>query len=263
MHFIMSSDITDHTQTSFGFRDVTAKDKPKLVRGVFDSVARQYDVMNDLMSGGIHRVWKSTFLDRLAPQPGRMLLDMAGGTGDIAAGFLQRADERPNIGKRPPAEAIVCDINFEMLRAGMDRPALTRSRAARLCADAENIPLPDNSVDQYTIAFGIRNVTDIPRALREAYRVLKPGGRFSCLEFSHPVIEPMQKIYDQYSFNVIPWLGEQAVGDRESYQYLVESIRRFPKQRAFASMIEDAKFARTTVENLTGGVAAIHSGAKI
>ena len=246
--------------TSFGYRTVGAGEKGRLVRGVFDRVARRYDLMNDLMSGGVHRIWKSVLIDRLAPQPGRVLLDMAGGTGDIAAAYLARAAARPG----PPARAIVCDVNYEMLRAGIDREhAAERTGAMRLCADAEAVPMPDRSVDVYTISFGIRNVTHIHAALSEAFRVLRPGGVFACLEFSHAVTGALQTAYDAYSFNVIPWLGEQVAQDRASYQYLVESIRRFPKQDAFARMIADAGFRRVRYENLTGGVAAIHMGARI
>ncbi|MGF1542935.1 MAG: class I SAM-dependent methyltransferase [Parvularculaceae bacterium] len=239
-------------KASFGFRDVPRDEKARLVRGVFDRVASRYDVMNDLMSAGVHRIWKSVLIDRLAPQPGRALLDMAGGTGDVARAYLDRADARP-VSAAPAARAIVCDVNEEMLRAARARAGLSR-----LCADATRVPLPDRAMDAYSISFGIRNVTDIEAALAEARRVLRPGGRFACLEFSHPVTGGLQRLYDAYSFNVIPWLGDRVVGDRESYQYLVESIRRFPAQAAFAAMIERAGFRRVTVENLSGGVAALH-----
>ena len=252
-------------QTSFGFRVVPEDEKARLVKGVFDSVASRYDLMNDLMSMGVHRLWKSVFIDRLNPQPGEVLLDVAGGTGDVAFAFLDRADSRPRAASLPPARAIVADINAEMLRAGAARktPTGRGDRLARVCADAEHLPLPDQSVDAYTIAFGIRNVTHIDRALKEARRVLKTGGRFQCLEFSHVATEGLQKLYDAYSFNVIPWLGEQVAGDRESYQYLVESIRRFPKQERFAAMIGEAGFQRVGFENLSAGVVAIHSGRRI
>ena len=268
---------------SFGFRAVRASEKPGLVRGVFDRVADRYDLMNDLMSGGAHRIWKSVLIDRLSPQPGRTLLDMAGGTGDVAEAYIARADGRPSAREvaheaaheptparaaaRAPARAIVCDVNVEMLRAGLERAARENrpglARAARLAGDAENIPLADASVDAYAISFGIRNVTRIEKALREARRVLRYGGVFACLEFSHPVTEGLQRAYDAYSFGVIPWLGETVAGDRESYEYLVESIRRFPGQDAFAGMIETAGFARVSYENLTGGVAALHLGWRI
>ena len=252
-------------RASFGFREVADAEKEGLVREVFDSVAPNYDLMNHLMSAGVHRVWKSLFIDRLNPQPGELLLDVAGGTGDIAAAFLARADSRPRAPRLPPARAIVSDINAEMLAAGRQRktPAEIRARMALLGADAERLPLPDGAVDAYTIAFGIRNVTHIDAALAEARRVLKPGGRFFCLEFSHLQTEGLQKLYDLYSFNVIPWLGEKVAKDRASYQYLVESIRRFPTQENFAAMIKRAGFARVRHENLSAGVVAIHSGWKI
>ena len=249
---------------SFGFRDVDASEKAGMVRAVFDSVAENYDLMNDLMSGGIHRAWKSVLLDRLNPQPGQALIDVAGGTGDIAIGFLKRAGERTDR-DRPPATASVCDINHAMLHAGASRKdaAAFGQQISRVCGDAQNLPFPDASFDTYTIGFGIRNVTDIGAALKEAHRVLKPGGRFYCLEFSHPVTGGFQKAYDAYSFNVIPWLGEKVANDRESYQYLVESIRRFPAQGAFEQMIRRAGFARTSYENLSGGIAALHAGWRI
>ncbi len=251
----------DGARASFGFRDVEAGEKARLVRDVFSSVASRYDLMNDLMSGGVHRIWKSVFIDRLNPQPGERLLDVAGGTGDIAREFLKRAAARPRAGALPAASAIVCDINFDMLAAGRGRGG--EAPLMRACGDAENLPFPDKSVDAYTIAFGIRNVTRIDRALAEARRVLKIGGRFQCLEFSHLATEGLQKLYDAYSFNVIPWLGEHVAGDRASYQYLVESIRRFPTQEKFAAMIREAGFQRVGFENLSAGVVAIHSGRRI
>lgn len=258
--------MSDHQQdeTSFGFRRVATKEKARLVRSVFDSVASNYDLMNDLMSVGVHRIWKSVLLDRIGPRPGERLIDVAGGTGDIARGFLLRANERAG-GMGRPAAAVICDINYEMLKAGEDRADMTAlsRQITRVTGDAENLPLPDNFADAYTIAFGIRNVTDMDAALREAWRVLRPGGRFFCLEFSHPITESLQKAYDAYSFNVIPWLGEKVAKDRESYQYLVESIRRFPGQEAFATRIRAAGFSRVKYENLTMGVAAIHSGWRI
>lgn len=248
-------------ETSFGFRTVRAGEKAGLVRGVFDSVAGRYDVMNDLMSAGVHRIWKSVLLDRLVPQPGQVLIDVAGGTGDVAQGFLKRANSRSRAALT--AHAIICDINFEMLQAGAERGEDYQDQITRVCGDAENLPLAGGAGDAYTIAFGIRNVTDMDAALAEARRVLRPGGRFACLEFSHPITEGLQKLYDAYSFNVIPWLGEKVADDRESYQYLVESIRRFPAQEAFAARIRAAGFSRVAYENLTGGVAALHTGWKI
>lgn len=256
---------TDAT-IDFGFETVKRSDKQRRVRGVFDSVAGDYDLMNDLMSGGVHRIWKSVMLDRLMPRPAQHLIDVAGGTGDVGLGFLRRAEDWASLNAQSaqtakgPARATLCDINHEMLKAGTtrDEQAMMGEQITRVCANAEILPLCDRSADAYTIAFGIRNVTDRDKALREAYRVLRPGGRFACLEFSHPIIGTMQKIYDQYSFNVIPWLGEKVAGDRASYQYLVESIRKFPSQDAFVNQIQQAGFSRVTFENLTGGVAALH-----
>ena len=266
----------DSDTIDFGFQRVKRTEKAGLVRNVFDSVADNYDLMNDLMSGGVHRIWKSVMLDRLSPRPGQVLLDVAGGTGDIALGFLQRAEMRaarsvtdqyasgepvdgPSDTARP-ASAIVCDINHEMLNAGASRKENTdfRHQMSFLCGDAEALPLPDRSVDAYTISLGIRNVTDRDRALREAFRVLRPGGRFACLEFSQPILPTFQTVYDAYSFNVIPWLGERVANNREAYEYLVESIREFPTQEAFADQIRDSGLSRVRYENLTGGVAALH-----
>ena len=252
----------DEKTASFGFQDVPQPEKAGMVRGVFDSVANNYDLMNDLMSAGIHRVWKSAMLDRLNPQPDTTLLDVAGGTGDIAIEYLKRASKRPDADHRPAAKAFICDINFEMLSAGAHRPIgdIGSGEISRICGDAETLPLPDKSVDAYTIAFGIRNVTRRQHALNEAYRVLKPGGRFFCLEFSHAITQSLQKAYDAYSFNVIPWLGDVVAKDRDSYQYLVESIRRFPLQDAFAAEIQTAGFHRVKYENFTAGIAALHTG---
>ncbi len=255
----------DPGKASFGYREVRADDKAGLVRDVFDKVAPKYDLMNDLMSAGVHRLWKQVLIDRTNPRPGELLLDVAGGTGDIAAAFLARADRGPRASERAPARAIVADINAEMLAAGRGRkrPEGVAGRLALVCADAENLPIPDQSVDAYSIAFGVRNVTHVDRALVEARRVLKIGGRFFCLEFSHLATEGLQKLYDAYSFSVIPWLGEKVAGDRASYQYLVESIRRFPAQENFAAMIRAAGFSRVKYENLSAGVVAIHSGWRI
>lgn len=261
--FFMTQRSTD--ETSFGFRTVKTGEKAGLVRGVFDSVATRYDIMNDLMSGGVHRIWKSTLLDRLNPQPGQTLIDVAGGTGDVATGFIKRANGRPRSAGAPLAHAHICDINYEMLRSGIDRDCGLgyAGQLSRICGDAEHLPFDDKSADAYTIAFGIRNVTDMDAALKEARRVLRPGGRFICLEFSHPITQGLQKLYDEYSFRVIPWLGEKVADDRESYQYLIESIRKFPAQQAFAERIKSAGFSRVTYENLTAGVAALHMGWRI
>ena len=241
-------------EADFGYRRVNAEEKPHLVRQVFDSVADRYDLMNDLMSGGIHRLWKAELIDRLAPRSGQLLLDVAGGTGDIAQRFLDRAG--------PEARAIVCDLTQSMLRRGRDR-AIDHGHLAGIewvCGDAERLPVGDASVDVYTIAFGLRNVTHIAAALAEARRVLKPGGRFFCLEFSR--IEPglLRPLYDLYSFTVLPALGQVVAGDRDAYQYLAESIRRFPPQRELARMMEDAGLEQVRFRNLTGGIAALHSG---
>lgn len=248
-------------QADFGFRQVPRDRKAAMVRGVFDSVAARYDLMNDLMSAGVHRLWKSVFLDRVNPQPGERLIDVAGGTGDIAEAFVERAGARPGAKDRPQADGIVCDINHAMLAAGAAR-AVGR-RIARVCGDAERLPFPDGAFDACTIAFGIRNVTDRASALAEARRVLRVGGRFACLEFSRPTTDLVSALYDAYSFNVIPRLGEAVANDRESYQYLVESIRRFPSQDAFSAEIAGAGFQRVRSENLSAGVVAMHFGWKL
>lgn len=243
--------------TSFGYRQVRPEDKGPLVGAMFERVASRYDLMNDLMSGGIHRLWKSAMIDWLAPRPGLQLLDVAGGTGDIAFRVLDRVARRGG-----PAPLItVCDVNRAMLEVGRDR-AIDQNRIAPiqwLCADAEALPLPDRSADAYTIAFGIRNVTRIERALTEARRVLRPGGRFLCLEFSRFQLAGLSELYDRYSFTVVPWLGEWIANDRAAYQYLVESIRRFPDQATFAGMIAQAGLGRVRYRNLSGGIAALHS----
>jgi demethylmenaquinone methyltransferase/2-methoxy-6-polyprenyl-1,4-benzoquinol methylase len=244
---------------SFGYRDVPEAEKEGLVREVFSSVARRYDLMNDLMSGGIHRLWKDAFVEWLDPRPGRRVLDVAGGTGDIAlriAGFARaRGGE---------AEVTVCDINADMLGEGVRRAEARREAALSwVCGDAEKLPIPDASMDAYTIAFGIRNVTHIDRALAEAKRVLKPGGRFLCLEFSRVEAPGLDALYDLYSMNVLPRLGRMVAGDAEAYRYLAESIRRFPPQKEFARMIEAAGLSRVKVRNLTGGIAAMHSAWRI
>ena len=241
--------------THFGFRTVAEDDKQTLVRGVFDSVASRYDIMNDFMSAGLHRAWKNDMVNWLAPRDGMTIIDMAGGTGDIAFRMLDKAQ----------CHVTVCDINQHMLEEGRNR-AIDRNRLERIewaCVNAETLPFEDESFDAYTIAFGIRNVTHIDKALAEAHRVLKIGGRFMCLEFSHMANDWLQKAYDTYSFNVIPKIGQWVTGDASSYQYLVESIRQFPKQEAFADMIRTAGFGNVQYRNLTGGVVAIHSGRKL
>ena len=244
--------------SSFGFRDVDAKEKVQLVRGVFDSVASSYDLMNDLMSGGVHRLWKDAAAAKLNPRPGEVILDVAGGTGDMARRYakMARAAQRRRGGA--DASVIVLDYNAEMVLAGVHKggePEMSWS-----VGDAMALPLPDASVDAYSISFGIRNVAHIEKALAEARRVLKPGGRFLCLEFSRPTAGPVRRAYDAWSFHAIPRIGGWVAKDRDSYQYLVESIRRFPDQAAFQGLIEDAGFSRVSVTNLSGGVAAIHHG---
>ncbi|MEZ5757767.1 MAG: bifunctional demethylmenaquinone methyltransferase/2-methoxy-6-polyprenyl-1,4-benzoquinol methylase UbiE [Emcibacteraceae bacterium] len=250
--------------THFGFRDVNEDEKQSLVKGVFDSVADKYDIMNDVMSGGLHRLWKNDLIRDLRPKPGMHLLDVAGGTGDIAFRFLKAANARMKEGD-VPAKVTICDINSNMLAAGRAR-ALDQGNFDYIdwvTGNAEMLPLPDCSVDAYTIAFGIRNVTHIDIALKEAFRVLRPGGRFMCLEFSKVDLPLLKQIYDAYSFNLIPYFGEIITGDKESYQYLVESIRKFPSQEKFKTMIKDAGFKKTTYRNLSGGIVAIHSGWRI
>ena len=239
---------------SFGYREVGEAEKPALVQGVFSSVARRYDLMNDLMSAGVHRLWKDAMVEWLNPQAGWAVVDAAGGTGDIAFRIAERARN---------SKIIVCDINEEMLEQGRCRAAKhPRARIEWLCGDAEDLPLPDAMADAYTIAFGIRNVTHIDKVLSEAHRVLKPGGRFLCLEFSKPA-PGLDVIYDRYSFAVLPRLGQMVARDGEAYRYLAESIRKFPAQKPFARMIEQAGFAQVKFRNLSGGIAAMHSGWKL
>ncbi|HHS88771.1 MAG TPA: bifunctional demethylmenaquinone methyltransferase/2-methoxy-6-polyprenyl-1,4-benzoquinol methylase UbiE [Rhodobacteraceae bacterium] len=242
--------------THFGFREVDENQKAGMVHGVFSNVASKYDIMNDVMSAGIHRIWKDAMMDWLAPRNGQSLLDVAGGTGDIAFRFLKRA---------PDAGAVVLDMTEAMLVEGRKR-AEAEALADKLdwvVGDAMALPFETNSFDRYTISFGIRNVTRIAQALAEAFRVLRPGGRLMVLEFSQLPNDAMQKAYDLYSFNVIPRMGQLIVGDRDSYQYLVESIRQFPDQETFAGMIRDAGFENVKFRNLSLGIAALHSGWKI
>lgn len=250
--------MTDNSQktTHFGFQTVDEDAKAGMVHGVFTNVASKYDVMNDAMSMGIHRIWKEAMMDWLAPRAGQILLDVAGGTGDVSFKFLKRAGY---------GNATVCDMTESMLVAGAGRPEAIE-RASELdwvVGDAMALPFPDNTFDVYTISFGIRNVTRIPDALAEAHRVLRPGGRIMVLEFSQIPNELMQKVYDLYSFNVIPKMGKVIANDSESYQYLVESIRNFPDQDSFAGLIRDAGFQNVKYRNLSMGIAALHSGWKI
>ncbi|XP_058228585.1 2-methoxy-6-polyprenyl-1,4-benzoquinol methylase, mitochondrial-like isoform X3 [Rhododendron vialii] len=245
-----------------------------MVGNVFSSVASNYDLMNDVMSGGLHRLWKDRLVSKLNPFPGMRHLDVAGGTGDVAFRILESLN---SVSRRAVQDVLqdnlqeetqiyICDINTNMLNVGKKRAqerGLEDLRSLRWVeGDAEALCFEDASMDGYTIAFGIRNVTHIEKVLAEAYRVLKPGGRFLCLELSHVEAPGFKQLYDYYSFLVIPALGELVAGDRESYQYLVESIRRFPPQDMFASMIADAGFQKVEYENLVGGVVAIHSGLK-
>jgi len=246
---------------SFGFTDVPRGEKARLVRGVFDRSARRYDLMNDLMSLGIHRVWKDITITRANPRPGETLIDVAGGTGDLARAFLDRADAVRRRKGGPPARAVVADINEQMLRAGLKRGG--DERLAWVTADAERLPFADGVAECVTIGFGIRNVTDRAAALAEMRRVLKPGGRFLCLEFSRPVTRPLGQAYDFWSFRAIPELGAWIAKDRDSYQYLVESIRRFPPQETFAQELREAGLGNVKVTNLSGGIAALHTGWKV
>ena len=249
-----------HHDVAFGFRRVDEKDKQGLVNEVFSKVAERYDQMNDLMSAGLHRLWKDDFVTMLNP-PRRAQafhqLDVAGGTGDIAFRVIQAGGSNTQV--------TVADISPEMVREGKRRAEVNGmlDRCFFSVCNAEALAFPDKHFDAYSIAFGIRNVTHIDRALTEAYRVLKPGGRFMCLEFSHVDIPLLERIYDAYSFTVIPAVGKVVTGDGHPYRYLVESIRTFPKQEAFKAMIETAGFARASYRNLTGGVVAIHSGWRI
>ena len=244
-------------ETTYGFEAVSgAEEKQARVNEVFHRVAERYDLMNDLMSAGLHRVWKSAMVGWLAPSkhPGWTFLDVAGGTGDIAFRIVEAS--------RGEARGTVLDINGSMLAVGAERAAKLKltENLTFVESNAQDLGLPDASFDAYTIAFGIRNVPRIDRALAEAYRVLKPGSRFLCLEFSTVDVPGLDKIYDLFSFKLIPPMGKAVTGDAESYQYLVESIRKFPKPAVFADMIRDAGFARVKYELLSGGIVALHSG---
>lgn len=243
-------------KTFFGFKEIDKNKKEAMVKGVFSSVAPKYDIMNDLMSFGIHRLWKDRMIKELNPKKDGRLLDVAGGTGDIAFRFLKSADK---------GSVTVCDINNEMLLQGQ-KNAIDRNILKNIewvCGNAEKLPFKDDSYDYYTIAFGIRNVTNIDKALKEAFRILKPGGKFVCLEFSNVNNAVFSKIYNFFSFNVIPQIGKIVMDDKDSYQYLVESIKKFPKQENFKKMIEEAGFDKVKYTNMTDGVVAIHTGWKI
>lgn len=242
-------------QTNFGYTRVDHDAKEGMVRGVFSSVASNYDIMNDFMSAGLHRVWKNDFVRKVHVGADAAILDLAGGTGDIAVRLRERTH----------ASVTVCDINHDMLKVGRARQfdAGKADGLRFVCGNAEHLPVPDNSLDVITIAFGLRNVTNIQQALNDAHRALKPGGQFLCLEFSHVTNPLMKKIYDEYSFRVIPKIGELVAKDRASYQYLVESIRMFPKQQKLVQMMRDAGFGRANYTNLNFGVVAIHEGFKL
>jgi demethylmenaquinone methyltransferase/2-methoxy-6-polyprenyl-1,4-benzoquinol methylase len=237
--------------TDFGFRTIPTEAKKPMVRAVFDSVAPRYDVMNDLMSLGVHRLWKRDFVQGLDPRPNRTLLDLAGGTGDIT--FAWRA--------RGGGDALLTDINAEMLKVAEARAAKAHvAGVSILVADAESLPIPSASVDRVSIAFGLRNCTDKQAVLNEAHRVLRPGGQFHCLEFSQVQVAALACPYDAWSFQVLPRLGQLVAGDADSYRYLAESIRTFPNQETLAAMMRQSGLARVRFRNLTGGIAAIHTG---
>lgn len=243
--------------TQFGEEAVTPDQKTKKVIGVFDSVADQYDLMNDVMSAGVHRLWKNHLIRKIRPRKGLHYLDVAGGTGDIAFRIREKAG--------PEAKITLCDLNTEMLAVGRDR-ALNKGYLNDfewVTGNAESLPLADESVDVYTISFGLRNVTRIDNALKDAFRVLRPGGRFFCLEFSHMEEPVLQKLYDAYSYAFIPRMGQMITKDRDSYQYLVESIRKMPKQEELRDRLTEAGFSRASFENLSFGIASIHSGIKL
>ena len=247
-------------KTQFGIRNVTPEEKTNLVHGVFDSVATNYDLMNDLMSGGLHRLWKDSFVRRIRPKPGLKYLDVAGGTGDIAFRIKRKAG--------PEADITICDLTHDMLRVGRDR-AVDQGWLPNVeggfnwtTGNAENLPFPDNSFDVYTIAFGLRNVTHIDTALKEATRVLKPGGRFFCLEFSHVEQPFLARAYDAYSTHIIPKIGAKIANDEASYQYLIESIRKFPTQKNLAQRLHSSGLKNVRFSNLSAGIVAIHSGYK-
>ncbi|XP_020281242.1 2-methoxy-6-polyprenyl-1,4-benzoquinol methylase, mitochondrial isoform X2 [Pseudomyrmex gracilis] len=258
----------DEKSTHFGYQSVKESEKGKKVYDVFENVAKSYDTMNDAMSLGIHRIWKDIFVQELGPTHGTSLLDSAGGTGDITFRYMNFLRKTPNP-HNIRSHVTVCDINQNMLDVGKERAnklGLSRQSNCSITwklEDAENLSFPEDSFTAYTIAYGIRNVTHIDKALSEAYRVLKPGGRFLCLEFSHITNESLKWLYDQYSFQIIPVMGHLITGQWNAYQYLVESIRRFPKQEEFKDMIETAGFRNVTYTNLTFGIVAIHSGFKL
>jgi demethylmenaquinone methyltransferase/2-methoxy-6-polyprenyl-1,4-benzoquinol methylase len=250
----------DEIQGGFGYQKTTPETRTKLVREVFENVAPKYDVMNDIMSLGIHRLWKADFVRQVAPKADEAILDLAGGTGDIA--FLMQK-QRSRI-MQPTNKITICDINPAMLDVGKQR-AMDKGLHGKFIwveGNAEDLPFKDNSFNAVTIAFGLRNVTRLSKALNDIRRVLKPGGRFYCLEFSHIPVPVLQKIYDRYSFGFLPWAGAKVAGDRAAYQYLAESIRAFPNQEALVKLMNDAGYSDVQYRNLSLGIAAIHSGYK-
>lgn len=240
--------------TSFGFADIPINDKRDKVQELFSHVAKKYDMMNDIMSLGQHRLWKDIFIAHLNPRPNKYYLDVAGGTGDIALRIASKIGTGKNI--------TILDLTHDMLVEGLKRQSTHNGDINRICGDAENLPFPDNSFDYYTISYGIRNVTHIDKVLSEAFRVLKSGGKFMCLEFSKVSMPIFDKIYHYYSFNFLPQMGKLFANDAESYRYLAESISRFPSQEKFLSLIQQAGFKNTSYHNLSGGVTCIHSGFK-
>jgi len=246
----------EENTTDFGFKRVARDAKAGMVRGVFDSVASRYDLMNDLMSGGIHRLWKRFTIELSAARPGQTVLDIAGGTGDLAARFSRLVG--------PEGKVILADINAAMLEVGRDR-LIDKGAAGNIevvQADAQTLPFEDNSIDCITIAFGLRNVTDKDMALRSMLRVLRPGGRLLVLEFSKPTSPLLGKVYDQYSFQILPAMGRLIAQDADSYRYLAESIRKHPDQETLLEMMRDAGFAECQYHNMTGGIVAVHRGLK-
>ena len=244
--------ITNHNENiDFGYKIVNKSEKQKLVNDVFDSVADKYNLMNDLTSFGIHRAWKNDLINWLSPQKNQKLADLAGGTGDIARKFI----------KNGGGSAYIIDVNIEMIKAGLNQKE-NKKKLFWTAASAENIPLPDNSFDRATIAFGLRNITNRDLALKEIFRILKPGGRFICLEFSHVKSALFKKIYDIWSFKAMPIIGERVTGNKQAYSYLVESIRKFPNQNELANQLAIAGFSRVRYRNLSNGIVALHSGWK-